>query len=115
MFQRKIPERVRVALPRRAIEKLQAGYSLTVLKKGEEAKVTEGRSYFGSGGYSAYYEVLRGNIKIVDERYWDNGFASAFDRVITATETPTVVSASAFDNISRSGFRYFQREIIVWL
>jgi len=115
MFKRDIPAEVKAALPAEAIEKLQEGYGLIVLKKGEEAKVTEGSSYFGSGDYSAYYEVLRGNVRVIDKKSWDNGFVSAVDYIITATETPTVVCALASDGISRSGRRYFQREIIVWL
>jgi len=106
---------IKAMLPQEAIEKFQSGYSLKVKKQDEIAKVTKGASYFGSGDYYANFRVLRGNIKILSQRHWDNGFVSATDYLITATTTPTVVSASASDVVSREGRRYFQRDIIVWL
>jgi len=115
MYKRELPPKIKAVLPQEAIESLQRGYTLTLKKQGEEAKVTKGASYFGSGNYFADYKVLKGNVKILDQRTWDNGFVSATDYIITATTTPTVVTASASDAVAREGRRYFQKEVIVWI
>jgi len=107
-------ENVEEVLPLEARERIRQGYTLVHLKPGERASVTKGQSYFGSGGYVANYLVLTGEVKVLSKKHWDNGFVSATDYTITACVVPTVVVASASDAISRTGRRYFQREIIVW-
>jgi len=92
---------------------LKQGYKLIMNK---EVEVAKGHQYFGSGGYVATYEVLKGSIEVLSKRYVDNGFIATQYLNIRATTKPTIVRCVECDAIGRLDQipRYFKRFVAIW-
>ena len=72
-----------------------------------EVILKQGSSYFGSGGYSAGWELVEGEVKaeMVPGTARDNGFRTVEDYRVTPITPRAVVKAWCGDGLSSSGFR----------
>ena len=76
-------------------------------RKGKLMRVFKGNSYFGSGGYSAGWKVLEGEVSAVPipNTVRDNGFYQGQEWEVTPITAKAVIEVWCGDSISSSGWR----------
>lgn len=82
-----------------------------------EIRLTKGSSYFGSGGYSAGWNVLEGEVEAtpIAGSEHDNGFIETVDYLIRPKTDTAVIKAHCFDCISQNGRRALGPEGVIVL
>jgi hypothetical protein len=71
---------------------------MIAIKKGS-IKLRSGGSYFGSGGFSAGFEVLEGKINKEKVDFEDNGFMQATTYKVTPITDEVIIKAHDYDCI----------------